>query len=450
VSLLMNIAGKSTRELCFGQLVHNQAAPPMFLAVQRGLALTIGVDELTQRLLPVLASVAALPLFAALAWRLMPAPGAFFATLLLCLSDKLIWYGAELKQYSSDLLFSLILLWIAVRAIQRGKPMLGILQLSVFAAVAVWFSHPVILVFGGLAIVLALQARRDVLRKPLTAVLYSLPLLVSFVTLYLISIRHQSADRYLQDFWAEGYVDWSRPARVPLWLLGRSWGTATYVLAPAEFMGALLLPLVLIAAIDWWKSEKMWLVGLCLAPLVMNLVAAAVHKYPFSGARVNLYLVPGLVLLAGGGIAALFQWLSARPHLPPPVRRGVPAILGVAIAALPLTNDLRRLVHPRNKGNMAPVAAYLRANRRPGQPIYAVRHGLELEWYWPDAPPPVIFETPSVSPPSYWMVFSCSPEEQRAETRGRIQAAAPLAHPTGKKFEVPGGAAIEMAANQGM
>src|SRR5438094_380217 len=52
------------------------------------------------------------------------------------------------------------------------------------------------------------------------------------------------------------------------------------------------------------RRQVAWLI-LCGAPLLLNLLAAALHRYPYGAGRLSQHLAPGLCLLAGLGAAAL-------------------------------------------------------------------------------------------------------------------------------------------------
>ena len=75
-------------------------------------------------------------------------------------------------------------------------------------------------------------------------------------------------------------------------------------------------------------SHKRWLTpfpvsavigGPCLlSPFILNLIAAAMRRYPYGGhMRLTLYLTPLVSILAAIGAAAIFQWLCRRPWLSP-------------------------------------------------------------------------------------------------------------------------------------
>jgi hypothetical protein len=74
---------------------------------------------------------------------------------------------------------------------------------------------------------------------------------------------------------------------------------------------------------------------LLLGPIVLAIVAAIAHQYPFRG-RLNFYLIPTLQLMVGAGGERIARAIGTR----------VPVLGGVAIAAflaIPITTLVRAL-----------------------------------------------------------------------------------------------------------
>ena len=469
VALLLNVVGKTTRQLFTAHLEHGQAAPPLFLAAERFVSLTLGRGELAERVIPLLLALAALPLFALLAWRVLSPAAAAIATALLCLCDKHIWFSAEVKQYTGDVLIAIALMILFLQAVRTGRSM-SLVALSLFAAAAGWFSHAAILVFASLSAAtffVIMWYSRPRLKCGTAApgcvprkaevfdlrsntaeggcatlwALLNIPPAVSFTALYFLSLRHQGADTYLEDWWSDSFVDWSRPLAIPLWLIGRLRNLTSYPISPFEWLGVLLVPLMLLGIVGWWKARRWELLAMCLGPIAVTLFAAAVHKYPFSGSRVNLFLVPGLLLLAGAGVQFALQLSRAWR-----AGRAAPGLLAAVLLAPLLVGDIRCLFVPRNKGAMREVVTYLKTNRAPSEPVYVARNGIEFAWYWPGAPPPVYLNQSAAADPSgpFWVAFSfnADPHPDR-QIRDALAPARNAGHETGRFFQTRGGAAYE-------
>src|SRR5690349_18715777 len=114
VATFLNVIQKGFIEL-LGPLYHNGTGPPLFLWIQKCVALSLGESTHALRLVPFLASCAALVVMAVLVSRLLPPVSAAASILLVACSDRLLWHAAEARPYSSDVLIAtaLALLFVA-------------------------------------------------------------------------------------------------------------------------------------------------------------------------------------------------------------------------------------------------------------------------------------------------------------------------------------------------
>src|SRR3954468_4609931 len=86
----------------FGPLIHHQAAPPLFLVMERLALLTLGDSEAALRLPVLLLGCVSLVLFASLARRVLDPVPAAVAAGLFAVSDRLIWHAGEVNAYGAD------------------------------------------------------------------------------------------------------------------------------------------------------------------------------------------------------------------------------------------------------------------------------------------------------------------------------------------------------------
>ncbi len=88
-ALLLNVRSHTFHQL-FGKLEYDQAAPPLFMAAERGLLLWLGPSEFSLRLLPLVCGITALVVFAAVARRVLRSPWDALAVALFAFSDRFI------------------------------------------------------------------------------------------------------------------------------------------------------------------------------------------------------------------------------------------------------------------------------------------------------------------------------------------------------------------------
>jgi len=104
--LALNLIEKTFSEL-FQPLDYYQMAPPGFLLVAKVLINTFGAGEYVLRLFPFVAGVLSLFIFYAVARRVLSQRGLIISLALLAISDPLLYFSSEFKQYSSDVAIAL-------------------------------------------------------------------------------------------------------------------------------------------------------------------------------------------------------------------------------------------------------------------------------------------------------------------------------------------------------
>lgn len=415
----LNVMDKSAVQL-FRQLDYAQAAPPLFLLAERGLWLATHNPDYALRLVSLLCGIASLPVFAVLCWRLLPGAAAPWTVAFFAFSDKLIWHSAEVKPYSGDVFVAVLLLFIAL-AIKHGTAEKRFIWLSLTAAVALWFSFPAAIVFGGLSLSLLPQLWR---RKALGLYIVCNALVVaSFLLLYLITVRHQHDEygSYLLRYWAEDFPDYSHPARIPLWLAKELYSLLNH---PYRDFGALVGILAIAGIVGLVSHQMLRVLGACLWPIVLAIAAAFAHQYPFNGDRLTVYLLPGLFLLCGAGIAYLRENMMRAA----PWSRLAWLIFPLIIVGRGVGEASYRLVVPRSRSNVRPIVQYIRQHRQPGEGLYLVGEpdaqkisgasytstlSRELLCYWQD-PAPWHAGMPanlwSIPERRFWIAFTALPK----------------------------------------
>ncbi len=139
-------------------LEYIQVAPLGFLWAERAMYQALGMSEYVMRLIPVLAGIGGLILFAMWARKIADPLAATIATGVLAVSDEAIRHSAELKPYSIDLFISVLLLYLATRFLLDRKNQWLIALIAVIP-VALFISLPSVFVGAGVAATLVLNFR---------------------------------------------------------------------------------------------------------------------------------------------------------------------------------------------------------------------------------------------------------------------------------------------------
>lgn len=121
-----------------------QTTPPLFIVLSRLITVFIGTSNVAFRALPALAGIVSVLLFAFIALRFLKSGFAMIAILLFVFSPRVILYSQSVKQYSTDVLSTIILLVLGSLYIEKRDDRSFYLLLAAFAVLS-FFSYPAML-----------------------------------------------------------------------------------------------------------------------------------------------------------------------------------------------------------------------------------------------------------------------------------------------------------------
>jgi len=362
-SLAMNLVNRSFSELT--QLLdYHQAAPIGFLFIEKLSINFFGNHDYILRLFPLFAGILATYLIYRIARASFGMAG-LFAVFIFAISWWLVYYSSELKQYSSDVMVALLLVFLAGNCLKEKGQAKDFLLLGIVGTLTIWVSHPSIFILAGIGLVLVLT---KFTRKEYAPWVWILGLgigwLVSFGIDYLVSLRNIVADEYLIDYWRKAYVP------LPPWS-DKGWFVSTYYsflfLAfhrADNVMAFVTLVLSSIGALTILIRD--WKIALLVfSPFVMVVIASALQRYPLKD-RFMLFLIPFVLLLMAEGFRGIY-WLVARWK---PNFAGVfSGILALAVVwqVAPVTYE-KAISGARE--NIRPVIEYVAENRIQDDIVY--------------------------------------------------------------------------------
>ncbi len=383
--LCVNLLERGYLEL-LQPLAHHQVCPILFLWIQASIIRLLGFSEYTLRLFPLICGIAGLFLFWHVAARLLRGTALLFAVGIFAVGYPLIRYACEAKPYGCDMFASLVLFALAVHwwvaGAKHGVPLasrqcdsegtgkmpvapdrwlwalvfcvplaLGLSYPAVFTAVGVslavayglWTRGRVADVerTEGVAGVLPIYRDRDgpegTGKMPVARggwpvwVCYNVVLLTSFAGIYALSTGPQSVAElaWMRDYWKSIFPPLDSALGLAQWfVVAHTSELLQYPVGGARGASTLTTICCAAAAVVLWRRRQRWLIVLCLAPLLPNLAAALLGRYPYGGSvRFVLYMAPAVCLLAGLGVAALLSRLGT-VH----TRRGVWMVTGLLAA----------------------------------------------------------------------------------------------------------------------
>lgn len=333
-------------------LLHSQAAPVLWLWLERLCVDAFGTDERALRVVPLLAGVGTLLVTWLLARRLLPSVLSPVPVAIVALTPSLVYYSTEVKPYATDVLVVLVLVLLSLSATGRA----GLLRLALVSAALLWLSYATVLAMAGISVVLVLRSarKRQWRAAVLTAGLLT-PWLASLAVAYALVLADLRGNDVLKEYWDHTFP---REQGLPLWF-GELW--ADLVTNPLELdRTALALALLTIGAVRLvWLARTRAALALAIVP--MATVAAALAAYPFA-ARLSLWLVP----LAALALAAVLPTRMDRP--------GSAWLLGSTVALTlvvgpSLQSSLPSLVRVKYVEEIRPVLEQVAAERRPGDTV---------------------------------------------------------------------------------
>jgi hypothetical protein len=384
-ALVLNVLHKGYFDL-LGPLSFAEAAPPLFLWLEKTAALAFGDSTYALRLFPLLAGSAALFLFVPVARRVVRPPAVPWAILLFACSDHLLWHSCEAKPYAVDV-FAATLLLATYSCTTSWALARRLLLYALLAPLLIFIAYPGCFLYGGLLVALLPTVCRT--RQATTCFGFAFLVLTVFASFGLLLAGPIEAQRCetIVECWKSSFPCWERPWTVPLWTVLALLEVFRYCFEP---IGQVFFLLASAGAVRLWQRGFRTVLGLLLVPLLLPLFAAYLQAYPFGGYRVAVYLTPALALLVAEGLPLPIGMERARRSTEggqlnagggKRLRWGLCEPDGtfgllcryaiLAAALLPFAWAALRVWIPWNRADCAGAAQYVLTHLRPGDRVAA-------------------------------------------------------------------------------
>ena len=339
---------------------YSPTAPVGFLLLEKSVIACLGSSEWALRLVPLACSVSSVFLFLPLAKKYVRVKAVPVALALFAFAGPLIYYSAQVKPYSCDVLVAIFVFLGAahIRDAQLGPG--HTIVVGVIAAVALWFSYSALFVVGGTLVVLLAFALVEK-RREKSILLFWVACLAgaSFLTMYFNEFAQISDNSGLYQMWQKAFMPWPIGSWASL-----VWLQEAFLNMFRETLGLSWAPLAaglfILGAVVVFRKDRETAI-LLLSPLAIALAAAMAHKYPFSG-RLVLFLVPSLALLMAEGIVYVIDKFLKRPT-------GV-LLLSAAVFFYPVQNAADVLSRTHVFEEAKPVMRYLKGHYQERDAIF--------------------------------------------------------------------------------
>ncbi|MDJ1499733.1 glycosyltransferase family 39 protein [Xanthocytophaga agilis] len=334
--LAVNIVSKDFNQL-LKPLDKDQVAPIGFLFVEKINTLIFGNNEYALRLFPLLCFLASIPFYYLFTYKLTNDQKiALAATTFFSISFFLIKYSDEVKQYSTDVFFC-VLIYHTTLHFQSDKAKSFIVY-TLTGCIAVWFSNvSVIILFTcGLYIMHQEIYKKRQFRSMIPIVFWT----ASFATYYLLFIHNHPTQKLMVTFWKDAFLPLNPFSKnFYIFLFNTVKGIYSELIS---YFPLWPIPCILSTTGIWFllKKKNCIILYLLLFPLFTHLLLSGLKLYPFFN-RLVLYLVPLLILLYILSLCEVFEWINASYKKLPEWLLLVPIviILGPLAVKFPFTKE---------------------------------------------------------------------------------------------------------------
>lgn len=363
-ALALNIVDRSFIGLT-QPLGYHQAAPVGFLFIEKALILLFGSRDYILRIFPIFAGILGIYLIYRITSDYFGAFG-LFALSMFAFNSWMIFYSSELKQYGSDVMVTLLLIYLSLRCLKEDPQIRDFIWLGVAGTAAIWLSHVAVFILPGIGLALVVEKYARHRNIPFTW-LFCLgsAWFISFGLDYLLVLQYTAADKYFQSFWQKSFLPlppWDNPAwlvnvygKFLLVLLGRTDLLLMYLIPVLAVIGGLLF---------FKRSQSMALI--LIFPFIMTMAASAWQKYPLTY-RFMLFLVPLTLLLMAEGIGGIYLFIAKRQRMVAVLLCGIPVSIMLLFSMQAVLADFRS---PPTIKEIKPIMKYIEENMEPHDLIY--------------------------------------------------------------------------------
>lgn len=414
-NLALNIAERSWLGF-FSPLSYDQYAPPLFMILEKTGWLLIGAGEAALRFWPLVMGCVSLWLIDCLLRHHATAgwPG-IFVLWLFAFSPFFIRYATEVKQYSTDMAVSALLVWLCLRWPPREHSRRLLLWLAM-GSIAIWMSMPSVFILAGvIAYTLYEYYGRSELRAGMrvaavTGIFWSLQWLLYYLLILRTDLQQESLISYHQSyFWPllpTNVEMWEQAVRLLLSLL--------HTLSGFTIWAMLLGGLGILAGIYRLRYRSVAQLLLYGVPVILCLAASGMGYYSMIP-RLTLFMMPVLGILLFHGL----HWVwSCSP-------RWVRFVLLVSFLPVLFTRDgYQYIARKLEYSEMRPLLEKVSLDIEPQDYIW-VEHSARpaftfyTQWHkdrpaWPQNQP-VLYgswrqlageDVQSIRPQRLWLIFS--------------------------------------------
>jgi len=310
--LALNIVEKNYFQL-LQPLELNQGAPILFLLIEKLFVTIFGNNELSLRLFPLLSGFFSLILVYKVGKIYFNEFVALCSLFLFSISEHLIYYSSEVKQYSTDVFATLLILYLARRCFNQDSTKKDFILLCAIGSILIFVSHPIIFSIMSISLLFLLISGKQLLKKKFH---YIFSIIATWLFLYLLlfvlSLNNLASNKVLENYWKNEFMP------LPLWE-NITWLINNFKSNLINPFGLHSSPLIifLIVIISFLiiiLNKNHIFKIIFILPFPFGLLFSSFHLYPFGG-RLLLFLAPLFYLILFFGITSIFSFVLQKQNI---------------------------------------------------------------------------------------------------------------------------------------
>ncbi len=405
--IALNVMNRSFLEL-LKPLDFGQAAPLGFVLIEKIMTSIFGNGEYALRLFPLISGIISIFLFYGIIKRWLDEKVVPIALILFVISERLIYFSSEVKQYSSDVIVSLLLLFVFIIYLEKEDVKFSDFVIpGLIGSLAIWFSFSSFFILTGFGITIFLiyiKKREYYKLRPLFLIFFLWG--ISFILNFLFSLNEISMGQALLEYFQYDFMPLSiKSFQDIFWFLKAfykffsftlgfpalrsiiGWHSFTNGIGISEFSMYSLstrVTLVVIALLVlnaglifflgtysfFLKSKEKFFI--LISPFFVSLFVSGFRLYPFVG-RTNIFLVPIAFIFIAEGVFFLRKAIK-------------PKIVSLVIIALlfsyPILSSGYHIIKPNRVEEIRPVIEYVNDNWQDRDILYVYKFSIPAFTYY--------------------------------------------------------------------
>jgi hypothetical protein len=405
--IALNLMNRSFLEL-LKPLDFGQAAPLGFILIEKIVTFIFGNSEYALRLFPLVSGIISIFLFYEIIKRWLDEKAVPIALILFVVSERLIYFSSEVKQYSSDVMISLFLIFVFIVYLEEEKVSFSdFVVTGLIGSLAIWFSFSSFFILAGFGITIFLMRikKREYYKlRPLFFIFFLWG--ISCILNFIISINEISMNQDLLEYFQYDFMPLPiKSFQDIFWFLKAfykffsftlglpalrsiiGWHSFTNGIGVSEFSIysfsaritlAVITLLVFNAGLIFFvgtyslflKSKEKFFI--LISPFFVSLFVSGLRLYPFVG-RTNVFLVPIAFIFIAEGV--FFLKKTIKPKI-------ISLIIIVLLFSYPILSSGYHIIKSNKVEEIRPVIEYVNDNWQEGDLLYVYKFSIPAFTYY--------------------------------------------------------------------